>query len=214
MFLDIAKDFIKDRKAVLLVIAYLLTIIGYEFINGLNISSISVATSLDSQIPFVKYFVVPYYMWYFLVLFSFIYIYIKNKSEFYKFASCIVLTMISALVIFIFFQTSVSRPIIIGDDIFSNMVRNIYVNDRPVNCCPSLHVAISLVCSIWICRVSEVRWTRLVVCITGYLIILSTLFIKQHVILDVVVAFFQVFILREVVDKTLIIKYKEVLKLR
>lgn len=212
MALDIAKRFIKDKKAIFLVIAYLLTIIGYEFVNELNIPSVSIATTLDNKIPLIKYFVIPYYMWYLLVIFSFIYIYAKNNEEFYKFTTCIILTMLSALAIFLLFQTSVSRPIIVGDDIFSNMIRNIYANDRPVNCCPSLHVAISLVCSIWVCRVSESRLIRSSVIITGYLIILSTLFIKQHVIMDVVVAFIQVFLLRMVVDRKPSIKYEEAIK--
>ena len=203
MIIDIAKRFIKDRKAIFLVIAYLITIIGYELVNGLNIPSVSLATTLDSKIPLIKYFVIPYYMWYALVLFSFIYIYAKNNEEFYKFAKCIVLT-----------QTSVSRPIIVGDDVFSNMIRNIYANDRPVNCCPSLHVALALICSIWVCRVSENKILKSTVIIVGYLIILSTLFIKQHVIMDVVVAFVQVLILRNIVDRNSYIEYEEALKIR
>ena len=51
--MDIAKRFIKDRKAIFLVIAYLITIIGYELVNGLNIPSISLATTLDSKIPLI-----------------------------------------------------------------------------------------------------------------------------------------------------------------
>ena len=214
MVMDIAKRFIKDRKAIFLVIAYLITIIGYELVNGLNIQSVSLATTLDSKIPLIKYFVIPYYMWYALVLFSFIYIYGKNNEEFYKFAKCIVLTMLSALVIFIFFQTSVSRPIIIGDDVFSNMIRSIYENDRPVNCCPSLHVALALICSIWGCRVSENKILKSTVIIVGYLIILSTLFIKQHVIIDVIVAFVQVLILRIIVDRNSYVEYEEAVKIR
>ena len=97
MVKDIAKRFIKDRKAIFLVISYLLTIIGYELVNGLNIQSVSLATTLDSKIPLIKYFVIPYYMWYALVLFSFIYIYTKNNEEFYKFAKCIVLTMLGMI---------------------------------------------------------------------------------------------------------------------
>ena len=122
--------------------------------------------------------------------------------------------MLSALIIFIFFQTSVSRPIIVGDDMFSNMIRNIYANDRPVNCCPSLHVALALICSIWVCRVSENRILKSTVIVVGYLIILSTLFIKQHVIMDVIVAFIQVFVLRNIVDRNPHVEYEETVEIR
>lgn len=209
MILDIAKRFIKDRKAILLVIGYVSSIIGYQVVNDLNLTSVDVATAFDSKIPFIKYFVVPYYSWYFLVLFSFIYIYAKDNEEFYKFAICINLTMYSALLIYLLFQTSVTRPVLVGDDIFTNMVRSIYANDRPVNCCPSLHTAITLVCNIWVCRVSESKAIKSTVTITGYLIILSTLFIKQHVVLDVIVAFIQVFILKSIVDRQISSKKNE-----
>ncbi|MGL4107912.1 phosphatase PAP2 family protein [Clostridium sp. LP20] len=199
MIVDIIIKFVKDRKAILLVLSYIISALGYGVINNIDSKSYSLATSFDSKIPLIKYFVIPYYSWYLLIAFSFIYVYIKSQDEFYDFVTCMTITMLTALLIYICFQTTVIRPEIIGDDIFSNLLRNIYKADKPVNCCPSLHVSITLVCSIWINRVSENKYLKRGVFFLGTLIILSTLFIKQHVVIDVFIAFIQVFIVKEIV---------------
>ena len=197
---EIIEKFIKDKKAIILMISYIIACLGYEIINNIETKSYNLTIALDYRIPLIKYFVIPYYAWYLLIFFSFIYIYIKDNEEFYSFVKCMILTMVTALMIFVFFQTSVVRPIIIDSDFFSNLIKDIYARDNPINCCPSLHVSITLVCSIWINKVSENKYLKGTVFILGILIILSTLFIKQHVIMDVVVAFIQAFLIKNIVD--------------
>lgn len=211
LIVNTIKRFVKDKKAVALVLSYVSCILGYKIINSLPAQGTNITTPLDDKIPFIQYFVIPYYSWYILVAFSFFYIYMKDNEVFYKFATCMTLTMSSALIIFLFFQTTVTRPTIIGDDFFSNLVRNIYSVDNPVNCCPSLHVSISLVCTIWVRRVSDSNVIKSSVFVVGLLIVLSTLFIKQHVILDVAVAFVQVLLVRRVVDGERLIDFSNLL---
>lgn len=200
---ETALRFLKDKKAIALCIGYVSTILGYGIINKLNLPAINLTTQIDSFIPLVKVFVVPYYMWYPLVLFSFIYIYHKDNNEFYKFGWTMIGTMGIALLIFFFFQTTVTRPAIYGNDIFSNLIRGIYVRDMPVNCCPSLHVGITLVCTYYVNKISSDDILCKSVNVIGILIILSTIFIKQHVIVDVIGGFILFYGVKSFVEKNI-----------
>ena len=199
MIVDIVTKFLKDKKAILLVLSYIISSLGYKVINNIDSKSYNLGTSFDNKIPFIKYFVIPYYTWYILIVFSFLYIYIRSQDEFYDFVACMTITMLTALLVYICFQTTVIRPEIVGDDIFSNLIRSIYSADKPINCCPSLHVSITLVCSMWINRVSKNKYLKIGVFFLGTLIILSTLFIKQHIVIDVFVSFIQVFLVKQIV---------------
>ncbi len=87
---------------------------------------------------------------------------------------------------FILAQTTTSRPLIDGNDLFTRIVLYIYHADKPYNSFPSIHVLISFILYRACARLniqapiftSSVR--RLAI-----MIILSTLFIKQHTLLDV-----------------------------
>ncbi len=74
----------------------------------------------------------------------------------------------------------------LGDDIFSRITRRVYANDNPYNCFPSIHV-FTTAYSCFIIKEGYFRdklWFRYPLNLLGILIILSTLFVKQHVVLD------------------------------
>jgi len=97
--------------------------------------------------------------------------------------------MIISYVIFYFFPTTVPRPTLTGTDIFTKMTRIIYGNDNPYNCFPSIHVINTLLVQMYITTNKKIKVGLKVICnVIGILIILSTMFIKQHVFLDAVSA--------------------------
>ena len=84
------------------------------------------------------------------------------------------------------------RPIITDNDVFSRVVRDlIYANDTNTNCCPSLHVLDQLAVHIGLCKSKLCRdrkgWKTASLVMT-VLICASTVFVKQHSILDVIAA--------------------------
>ena len=73
------------------------------------------------------------------------------------------------------------------DNIFTAMVARLWQTDTPTNLWPSIHVYNSIGAHVALCRCSlgKKRWLRgasLVLCIS---IILSTIFLKQHSMFDV-----------------------------
>ena len=82
------------------------------------------------------------------------------------------------------FQTEVLRPIIASTDFFTRLTNTIYKYDMPNNTFPSLHVALTSTISAFVYE-KNTKVGMVLIPLT-ILIILSTMFIKQHVFLDII----------------------------
>lgn len=161
----------------------------YPILNRYNPNAKVLITFIDNLIPFNKYFIIFYVLWYGYVAFFVIYFCIFDKEYYWKLLLSISLGSITAYIIFYFFPTTVPRPALSGDDIFTGMVRAIYDHDNPFNCFPSIHVINTLLVQLYVTINKNVNKFLKIVCnIIGILIIISTMFIKQHVFLDAVSA--------------------------
>ena len=77
------------------------------------------------------------------------------------------------------------------DNIFTDMVRHLYSTDTPTNLFPSIHVYNSIAACVAIFYSKHVKrkGTKAAALVLTILIILSTMFIKQHSVFDVLTAF-------------------------
>ena len=135
-----------------------------------------IQTKLDEWIPFNEFFIIPYLMWFAFIAAAFLYFFFKDVPGFYKMA--------------IFPNGQDLRPAVFArDNIFVDMVRVLYRADTCTNVFPSLHVFNSLGVCIAVHESRELK-KHPCVCWGAYvlagLIILSTMFLKQHSILDVI----------------------------
>ena len=142
----------------------------------------------DKIIPFNIWFILPYCLWYFLIFIIPYYFYIKERELFKKYSLSYIFMSIIANIIFVIYPTAVIRPEIVGSGILNSMAKIVFAIDNPpANCFPSLHCAISF---IWILySFSSKKFTptfKIFTIIISLLIIVSTLFIKQHVFIDAV----------------------------
>ncbi|WP_374120487.1 phosphatase PAP2 family protein [Neobacillus sp. PS3-40] len=88
--------------------------------------------------------------------------------------------------IYFFFQTTVPRPKLEGNSFLIELVQLIYSRDLPYNCFPSIHVLTSLAIMLGYLHLKIKHILHSIfIYITGTMIIISTLFVKQHVILDI-----------------------------
>lgn len=171
------------RKIFLLAVVLFLNIVVYKIAQIAVPGGISLVTPIDNMIPFVSYFVVPYYLYAVFLLLPFA-VFWKDYKNYMVMALSLVAVLAISNVIFFAFQTEVPRPDIQSTDVFSKAVLAIYSTDNPVNAFPSLHVAVPTIVTLFI----FLRSRKFGLCLTPItiLIILSTLFIRQHVIADVV----------------------------
>lgn len=143
-------------------------------------------TVIDERIPFLPYFVLPYAAWYGLLFVALIW-FMYNDYELYRSS---IISMILGLVIsfitFSFFQTTVPRPGLLGHDIFSRLTQLIYTIDQPFNAFPSIHVMTAYVIFLG-CLQMSTHSPKISLTLQGsvILVIFSTLFLKQHTLLDV-----------------------------
>ncbi|MDR3587704.1 MAG: phosphatase PAP2 family protein [Desulfosporosinus sp.] len=138
------------------------------------------------MIPFIKYFALPYIVWYPFVMITLLCL-MKRQPRLY------VTTLISCLMglalsytFFILAQTTTPRPPIDAHDLFARIILFIYHADKPYNSFPSIHVLISFVL-FRACTRLNIQAPIFTASVRGLsvMIILSTLFIKQHTLLDV-----------------------------
>ena len=147
-----------------------------------------IGNTIDKNIPFTLIFIIPYVFWY-LMLFIIPYMmYKKDKTNFYKYIITTVITVIIANIIFVFYPTIVERPELNGNNILVLLTKFIYWIDTPaLNCFPSLHCAFSMLFILHICDSKKQNFGfKVFTLITSILIMASTLFIKQHVFIDLI----------------------------
>lgn len=152
-----------------------------------------VHTALDDKIPFLEIFVVPYFAWFFYVSFVVLYFLFKyEKEDYYKLLSFLITGMTVFLIVSTLFPNIQHlRPTTMPrDNIFTHMVAYLYKTDTPTNLWPSIHVYNSI--GVFIGAYTSKRVSRRGKIFSGVLstlIILSTMFIKQHSTFDVATAF-------------------------
>ena len=144
---------------------------------------------IDDMIPFCKYFVIPYYMWFAFIAGFTAYFLFKSPKDYQNVTRYMFTGMILALTIYTILPNGLDlRPQLTDTDLFTHIITMLYRSDTPTNVCPSLHVYNSLAMTAVICRSEafgrnrKVKIFAIILCI---FIILSTLFIKQHSIIDV-----------------------------
>ncbi|WP_270474737.1 phosphatase PAP2 family protein [Clostridium cochlearium] len=162
--------------------------IFYALLNNNNRGVFQLVTSIDNTIPFIKEFIIPYILWYPFIVLSLLFICLKDLKVYYRTLITLNLCLLSCYLIYYFFQTTVPRPTIYGNDIFSFLTLLIYKYDKPFNCFPSIHVVTSYLMIKGINSIDCSKKIKHLVIFMSILIIVSTLFIKQHVILDVISA--------------------------
>lgn len=147
--------------------------------------------AFDHAIPFCEYFIIPYYFWFVYIVGAclFMMIYATDK-EFIRMALSLIIGMSVCLIICMVYPNGLNlRPDTLPDNIFGTLVASLYAVDTPYNVFPSIHVYNSVVIHIALNKCEAlrnhkaIRICSLVVCV---LICLSTMFLKQHSITDVI----------------------------
>lgn len=146
-------------------------------------------TPLDQAVPFVKWFAIPYSVWIVYIYVCVLYFFVKDVRTFYRAIATYTICALVCYFVYSVFQTTVPRPELVGHDPLTRLVAYIYHRDQPFNCFPSIHCFSSyMVFRILASSTFKTRRSLSLVGIGSGLIILSTQFIKQHVLLDVVAA--------------------------
>jgi hypothetical protein len=157
----------------------------YWTLNNTQRGVYDLTTDLDRFLPLIKIFIIPYMTLWFYLAFCFVYLCFKNRKVYYKIMITLCLCYVVAFISYYFFQTTVIRPVVTGDDILSKLVLFTYNSDEPYNCFPSIHVITAYLAMKGINATDARKNIKIPVNVVGFLIIISTEFVKQHVIMDI-----------------------------
>ncbi|MGH4125643.1 MAG: phosphatase PAP2 family protein [Clostridium sp.] len=184
------KKLFKNLLPLLLIGSIPFSNLFYWTLNNTQRGVYDLTTDLDRFLPLIKIFIIPYMTLWFFLAFCFIYLCFKNRKVYYKIMLTLILCYVVAFITFYFFQTTVPRPIVTGEDIFSKLILFTYNSDMPYNCFPSIHVITAYLAVKGINLTNARKRIKIPVTIVGFLIIISTQFVKQHVIMDIFFAIF------------------------
>ena len=151
----------------------------------------SIHSVVDDRIPFCEWFLIPYFGWYGLIVFSLGYFLLYDIRDFKRLQIYIMITQAVAMVCYILIPTRQDlRPeVFANNNLLTGGVQLLYAFDTNTGVCPSLHVAYSLgIASVWVKRKESRPETKALIVVSVVLICLSTMFIKQHSFVDVVAA--------------------------
>lgn len=188
------KNFIRKYKHGFWILAYMVFyLIGFYILENAGHRHYHVIHSwLDDQIPFCEYFIIPYLLWfaYLVVGICWFVFKAKDRREYYQLVSVLALGMTIFLIVSCVYPNKQDlRPtILVGDSVFTKLVQWLHTTDTPTNILPSIHVFNSLALFYAINGSSQLKDKRGVRIFTGVLtlsIILSTMFLKQHSVVDV-----------------------------
>ena len=148
-------------------------------------------TALDDMIPFCEYFIVPYLLWFGYVAYAVLYFFFKNKEDYYRLCTFLFVGMTVFLVVSSLYPNGhYLRPHSFEhDNVFTHMVTWLYATDTPTNLFPSVHVFNSIAVNIAVWHSDNFKKNKAVrygSAVLMVLIILSTMFLKQHSVFDVV----------------------------
>ncbi|MBQ8306845.1 MAG: phosphatase PAP2 family protein [Blautia sp.] len=151
-----------------------------------------VHTALDDRIPFCEVFIIPYLLWFPYMIAAILYFVFLNddKKEYYRLTWSLIMGMSLFLVIsWLYPNIQHLRPTVFPrENVFTDMVRALYRTDTPTNILPSIHVFNSLAIHMAISSCQRLRKHRFVQAaslVLTILIVMSTMFLKQHSVVDV-----------------------------
>jgi len=142
------------------------------------------AVALDRALPLVPSWALIYGALYLFLILLPIFV-IRQDEQIRRTVYAYLLIWLTAYVVFVAYPTAAPRPArVVGEGFAVWGLRALYSSDPPYNCFPSLHVAHSFVSALACYRVH--RRLGIAAVLGAALVALSTLFTKQHYILDVI----------------------------
>lgn len=148
--------------------------------------------AVDDMIPFCEYFIVPYLLWFLYIPIVFIYLAKKDIDTYWKLCLMMFGGMSISVAVYILFPNGVAlREPVANDNIFCRLVNLLYLKDTATNVCPSIHVLNTISAHTAVCLTPTLEGAhaiKLASSIFTVFVCLSTVFLDQHSVIDVLCA--------------------------
>ena len=145
---------------------------------------------LDDEIPLIPWFVYFYYLTFPLGLLTFFCLAYKNKKELYDIFLTLCISFAISGIIYLVGQTEFVKPDFTPVTFTDKLVVWTWGSVNPINCFPSQHCFMAFAVLIACFNGKKMnKFYRLFASCCAIMIILSTVFIRQHYLLDIIASF-------------------------
>lgn len=189
--MKLIKDFIKNNKEVYYILFFPLYILSFFIIEYVTPTSGYWVTDciLDIYIPFVPEFIFSYIFWFPLFPIVGFPLLFKDIDAFSRWMRYLIFSLSSCMIFYYFVPNGQHlRPeSIVADSLATKLLTLIWSVDTPTNVFPSMHVVVCIgnICAILDSKAAfKNKAIRLILMISTVLCASSTVFIKQHGIMD------------------------------
>ncbi len=145
---------------------------------------------LDDLIPFNEFFLIPYLFWFVFLIGMLVYGLLWDIAAFKRYMFFIMITYTATCVIYLLFpncQELRAPESFVRENFLTRFMEWYYNFDTNTNVCPSLHVigSVAVLYAAWDSKHFSTPARRTVFAVTAALISVSTVFVKQHSVLDI-----------------------------
>ncbi|MDE6656630.1 MAG: phosphatase PAP2 family protein [Anaeroplasmataceae bacterium] len=177
----------------------------YNIVIWINPPTRVLHFSIDDSIPFIKYFFVFYCTYYFLPQFALWGLSFYDKKKYWTILGALGINMLVGFIFYLSFNVTMIRQpgypngVKLTDvkdvsSFFDFCINWIYsIDPKAMNCFPSLHAVVGMllaIIGIYIPKIDDKQpplALRIICIIFGIGCVLSTIFIKQHYFIDMIV---------------------------
>ena len=152
-----------------------------------DVPMLDMTSSLEEAIPLRTEWIVVYFGCYLFWGVNYILIARTGKEKWFRFLTADLLAELVCGVCFVLLPTTNVRPEVVGTGLCDQLVRLLYQIDPAQNLFPSIHCMVSWFCCLGL-RDEKERipcWYRFAAAAFAVAVCASTLFLKQHVLADV-----------------------------
>ena len=190
----LAGTFIEKNKHAILLLYFPIYLVVFGYLEKTVTTHFHVIhMAVDDYIPFCEYFIIPYLLWFGYVAWGVVYFYFKNKDEYFQLCTALYTGMTVFLVVsFLYPNGHYLRPATFErDNVFVEIVKQLYSTDTATNLFPSIHVYNSIVVNFSVWHAANFKKRKAIPYGSAFLmisIVLSTVFLKQHSVFDLITA--------------------------
>lgn len=168
-------------------------LMAFFYLERRDVAVHEINFGIDEYIPFCEIFIVPYLLWFAYVALTVVFLCIRDKEESDRLVAFLMAGMTIFIVVSAVFPNGHNlRPKVFArDNIFIDLIRHLYATDTPTNILPSIHVynSVAIMIAVWRSKCfAGHNIIKTLMLALGVSIICSTVLIKQHSMLDVLLA--------------------------
>lgn len=165
----------------------------FEILESHLTARLIVEMEIDKLIPFCSWFCIPYLFWFVYVIGTIALFFFFDKESLVKYMWYVIFTYSFTIFVYVLFPNCQNlRPelatVLQKNSWDYKIMEYIYSSDTNTNVCPSLHVigSFAVYFSIRNSKIIKSKVIKWIYLILAIIISLSTLFVKQHSLFDVI----------------------------